>query len=131
VSGVTKLPTSGMQGLIIKLINIFSTETLRKYPTAGHTLRKVTKTYVIPETNITLNVGDTIIVSIYGLHNDPKYYPDPENFDPERFSKEEIMKRHPYSYIPFGTGPRICIGKLSAYFNISSKFKLHYNTLYY
>jgi cytochrome P450 family 6 len=50
------------------------------------------------------------VISILGLHHDPKYYPDPERFDPERFSKEEKAKRHHYVYLPFGEGPRICIG---------------------
>ncbi|PSN40746.1 putative cytochrome P450 6a14 [Blattella germanica] len=85
-------------------------ETLRKYPTAGHTLRRVTKRYVIPQTNVRLDVGDLVIISMFGLHHDPKYYPDPEKFDPERFSKEEVAKRHPCAYLPFGTGPRACIG---------------------
>jgi cytochrome P450 family 6 len=46
-----------------------------------------------------------------GLHHDPMYYPDPERFDPERFSDKEKKKRPQYSYLPFGEGPRICIGE--------------------
>ena len=52
-----------------------------------------------------------MLVSVLGLHHDPKYYPDPEKFDPERFSEEEKKKRPHFSYLPFGEGPRICIGK--------------------
>jgi hypothetical protein len=47
------------------------------------------------------------------LHHDPKYYPDPEKFEPEGFSEEEKTKRHHYVYLPFGEVPRLCIGKFS------------------
>jgi len=55
--------------------------------------------------------GTQIFVPTLGLHHDPKYYPDPERFDPERFNEEEKKKRPHFSYLPFGEGPRICIGK--------------------
>jgi cytochrome P450 family 6 len=55
--------------------------------------------------------GVNIMVPIFGLHHDPKYYPDPERFVPERFSEEEKKKRPHFSYLPFGEGHRICIGK--------------------
>jgi cytochrome P450 len=51
-----------------------------------------------------------------GLHYDPKYYPDPQRFDPERFNDAEKKKRSQYVYLPFGEGPRICIGELFSYF---------------
>lgn len=69
-----------------------------------------TQKYTIAESNITLNVGDKLIIPIYSLHRDPKYYSDPEVFDPERFTEENINSRPLGTFLPFGDGPRICIG---------------------
>jgi cytochrome P450 len=58
------------------------------------------------------------IIPIYALHHDPKYYPEPERFDPERFNEDEKAKRNHYVYLPFGEGPRICIGKFAVLYLI-------------
>lgn len=55
--------------------------------------------------------GTSVTVPIHALHMDPKYYPQPEEFRPERFSKEASKTRHPYVFLPFGAGPRECPGK--------------------
>jgi cytochrome P450 family 6 len=66
--------------------------------------------YKIPETDTVLDKGTFVFIPVASLHHDPRYYPEPERFDPERFSVEEKQKRHHYVYLPFGEGPRICIG---------------------
>jgi cytochrome P450 family 6 len=75
-------------------------------------MRVCTKPYRIPRTDITLEKGIQIFIPVFALHYDPQYYPNPERFDPERFSDEEKKNRPQYSYLPFGEGPRICIGEL-------------------
>jgi len=74
--------------------------------------RVCTKDYKVPDSDLIIRKGTPLFVSLYnGLHYDPEYFPDPQKFDPERFSEEEKSKRHPFAYIPFGEGPHICIGK--------------------
>lgn len=54
--------------------------------------------------------GTAFVLPVYGLHHDQKYFPDPEKFDPERFSDENKNSIVQGTYIPFGVGPRNCIG---------------------
>lgn len=85
-------------------------ETLRMYPPVGMFLRECTKPYRIPDTNVTIERGTRVCVPIYALHKDPQYFPRPQLFNPERFSAEHPAAPHPFTYLPFGDGPRICIG---------------------
>ncbi|CAG5032346.1 unnamed protein product [Parnassius apollo] len=54
--------------------------------------------------------GESIMIPIWAIHHDLKYYQDPEKFDPERFSEENKHLIKPFTYLPFGLGPRNCIG---------------------
>nr|AFU86422.1 cytochrome P450 CYP6CS2v1 [Laodelphax striatellus] len=93
-------------------------ETLRKYPPAGVLLRECIKDYVCPD-GFLIKQGTRLQVSSYGLHHDPKFFPNPDKFDPKRFDKNspshDIV---PFSYLPFGEGPRFCIGKRFAIFTV-------------
>ncbi|KAG8235466.1 hypothetical protein J437_LFUL014096 [Ladona fulva] len=56
-----------------------------------------------------LKIGTTVVVATYILHRDPKVFPNPEKFDPDRFCRNE--DRNPYAYAPFSAGSRNCIGQ--------------------
>ena len=59
---------------------------------------------------IHIPAGIMVIPYIYGTHRNPDFWPDAEIFDPDRFAAASARERHPYAHIPFGGGPRICIG---------------------
>jgi cytochrome P450 len=54
--------------------------------------------------------GSTVVVFVYGAHHSPKYWEDPETFDPERFARANEKLHTPFAHLPFGAGPRGCIG---------------------
>lgn len=85
-------------------------ETLRKYPPVQAITRRAAKPYTFKDSNFTLEQGMTVVMSTIALGRDPEYYPDPERFDPERFTHENKAARNQYVYLPFGDGPRNCIG---------------------
>jgi cytochrome P450 len=60
--------------------------------------------------DLAIPAGSTVVVFVYGAHHAPKYWENPESFDPERFSKTNEKLQTPFSWLPFGAGPRGCIG---------------------
>lgn len=103
-----KLTYEGM--LEMKYLQMVIDETLRLYGPVFQLIRSASKDYKIPDSNLTIKAGTLTIIPTYAIHLDSEYYPDPEKFDPERFSDENKQKRHPMAYLPFGDGPRNCIG---------------------
>ena len=55
-------------------------------------------------------LNDLILIPAYGIHKDERYYPNPEQFNPEHFSKKAKQSRSPFTFLGFGQGPRACIG---------------------
>ena len=57
-----------------------------------------------------ISKGSSVIIPIHGIHHDPRFWPDPETYDPERFMPGRAKGRHRSAYLPFGGGRRVCIG---------------------
>nr|XP_033326710.1 cytochrome P450 6k1-like isoform X1 [Megalopta genalis] len=94
----------------MKYLNQVICEILRLYP-AAPLLDRITSTdYKVPGTDIVIEKGTPIYIPLCGLHRDPRYFPDPDRFDPDRFSDENKNNITQFTYMPFGEGPRNCIG---------------------
>ncbi|CAD7079502.1 unnamed protein product [Hermetia illucens] len=85
-------------------------ETLRKYPPILGLIRKAVRDYPVPNSNLIIEKGKEVFVPSYTIQHDPEIYPNPDVFDPERFTPKEEKKRHPMSFLAFGEGPRNCVG---------------------
>ena len=98
----------------LKYLDRVIKESLRMWPSIPFVARQMThdlqvgdhsqNKYLIPE-------GATCMIFTHAMHNNPKYYPNPHLFDPDRFLPENTIGRHPFAYIPFSAGPRNCIGQ--------------------
>ncbi len=83
-------------------------ETLRLYPPAWLITRKAIAADEIAGN--TIPAGTLVIIGTSAMHHHPRYWPDPDQFDPERFTPERSAGRPRFAYLPFGGGPRLCIG---------------------
>ncbi|XP_052870415.1 probable cytochrome P450 6a19 [Anopheles cruzii] len=91
-------------------IDMCINESLRKYSPAPTLSRIASKDYPVPGTKHVIPKGQTVLVPVHGIHHDSEYYPDPDRFLPERFDEQTKASRNPYAFLPFGEGPRNCIG---------------------
>ncbi|CAG9860123.1 unnamed protein product [Phyllotreta striolata] len=94
----------------MEYLDLVVQEALRKYPSASGLSRACNKPYRIPGSDVVIEPGTEVMIPLYGLHRDPEYYPDPDKFDPERFNATNRSKIPVSAYLPFGEGPRACIG---------------------
>lgn len=95
----------------MKFMDMVVSETLRKWPPAGQIDRCCNKDYLLDLDNgktVQIKKGEIIFLPVHNIQNDPAYFPNPEKFDPHRFSDENKSSIVSGTYIPFGSGPRIC-----------------------
>ncbi|XP_055714136.1 probable cytochrome P450 6a14 [Phlebotomus papatasi] len=83
---------------------------MRKYPSVGSLTRRTAHDYEVPGTKFVLKRNLNVVIPTYAIQNDPEIFPDPDKFDPERFSVENSKNRHSAAFLAFGDGPRNCVG---------------------
>ncbi len=84
-------------------------ETMRLYPAVWLMVRKNISNTVLGE--YFLPKGSIILLNVYGIHHNETYWEKPNEFQPDRYTTENMKEQNPYSYLPFGIGPRLCIGQ--------------------
>ncbi|NXS60233.1 CP3AT protein, partial [Brachypteracias leptosomus] len=92
----------------MEYLDMVVNESLRLFPVGGRIERVCKKTVEI--NGVTIPKDMVVLIPVYVMHRDPEYWPEPEEFRPERFSKENKESIDPYTFLPFGAGPRNCIG---------------------
>lgn len=107
----------------MKYLDMVTSEVLRKWPPAPATDRYCVKDLDYEDESglkIKFEKGVGLWIPVYGFHRDPKYYPNPDTFDPERFSDENKHLINIDTYLPFGAGPRNCIGSRFALMEVKA-----------
>jgi cytochrome P450 len=88
-------------------------ESMRLYPPTWIFVRVARQEDILPS-GVTLPAGAKLYLCQYIMHRNPRYFPQPARFDPERFSETAKQGRPQFAYFPFGGGPRVCIGEAFA-----------------
>ncbi|XP_022082458.1 uncharacterized protein LOC110974857 [Acanthaster planci] len=92
----------------MEYLDMVINESLRMYPPLSFTDRRCNQTLNVD--GLVIEKGVTVFVGIWNLHHNEEFWTNPNKFDPERFSPENKVSIKPFTYLPFGFGPRICFG---------------------
>lgn len=98
----------------MKYMDMVISEVLRYRPPVAFFDRLCSKNYQLELNGRTVNIdkGSQLWIPVFGYHRDPKYFANPEKFDPERFNDANKININLDAYVPFGQGPRGCLGKM-------------------
>ncbi len=107
-----KLPTVDAVERLTYTERVF-TEAMRLYPPVWVMGRRTVSGYKVGKYYVPARA--IILLSQYVMHHDERYYPEPEKFDPDRWTPEAKARRPKYAYFPFGGGPRMCVGEQFAW----------------
>jgi cytochrome P450/ubiquinone/menaquinone biosynthesis C-methylase UbiE len=88
-------------------------EALRLYPPVWAMGRRAIVDHEIG--GYAIKTGSIVAINPYVMHHDPRFFPDPFRFDPDRWTDEQRRTRPKYAYFPFGGGPRLCLGESFAW----------------
>lgn len=100
-------PTTGDVGQLETTVRVLQ-ETMRLYPPGSFLPRRAMQDTTIA--GYPVPAGTDVVVSTWAIHRDPELWPDPTRFDPDRFLPEVARGRDRWTYLPFGGGPRSCVG---------------------
>ncbi|XP_063991338.1 cytochrome P450 4C1-like [Diachasmimorpha longicaudata] len=92
----------------LEYLDMVIKESIRLFPVGPILPRKITEEMKL--STCTVPKGSSLFMLPYATHRDPKYWKNPEEFIPERFTPENAKNRHPFAYVPYSAGPRICPG---------------------
>lgn len=111
----------------LNYLEMFIKEALRLYPSVpmfGRTLHEDCEIngFMVP-------ASTQLLIIPFAVHRDPKHWPDPEIFDPDRFLPENSVGRHPFAYLPFSAGARNCIGQRFALMEEKNRFGVDFTIL--
>lgn len=101
------------------MLILFCLETLRLFPGGGRIERICTREYRDPDLGLVVPKGTLVAIPVQSFHYSKEFYETPEKFNPEHFNAENKAARNPYSYMPWGSGPRNCLG-MHVILNINS-----------
>ncbi|XP_062563386.1 probable cytochrome P450 9f2 [Armigeres subalbatus] len=107
----------------MRYLDMVISESLRRWPPVPFVDRYCVKDYVYDDgqgTRVSIQKGQIVWFPIAALHHDSKYFPEPMKFDPERFSEQNRNTINPGTYLPFGVGPRNCIGSRFALMEVKA-----------